>query len=119
MFLPLIGFAIWGFGKTIWKRDSSAESYRFSLGYRAYIVSGAPQLVRQDEAGIQFASLNLESKWLLFLYSLTFPQTGSCYYKKDFLVVFSLALSLVSPWSQARMCGGPACGREKRGDSQE
>lgn len=48
------------------------------------------------------------------------PPKRSCYYKKDFLVVFSLALSLVSPWSQARMyCGGPACGREERGDSQE
>lgn len=27
MFLPLIGFAIWGFGKTIYKMDFPAESY--------------------------------------------------------------------------------------------
>lgn len=55
----------------IWKKHLAD---RFSLGYRAYIVSRAPQLVREDKAGI--CCFELEFKWLLFLYSLTFLQNG-------------------------------------------
>lgn len=46
MFLSLVGFAVWGFEKTIWKMELPRT---FSLGHRAYIVSGAPQLTKEKK----------------------------------------------------------------------
>lgn len=43
----------------------------------------------------------MEFKWHLFY---NFSKLGSAYYKKEFLMVFSLAVFLIYPWSQARMC---------------
>lgn len=42
----------------------------------------------------------MEFKWLLFLYSLNSPKLGPAYYKEEFLVTFSWALSPIYLWSQ-------------------
>lgn len=51
-------------------------------------------------------------------YFYNFSKLGPAYQKKEFFMVFSLALSLISFWSQATMCYS-GLAREKRGDSQE
>lgn len=76
MFLPLIGFTVWGFGKNHLEDGTSLQILFRSQG------QWSPSTNKRRK-GIYMASLIIEFKWFLFLYLLNFPKPGPPYYKSS------------------------------------
>lgn len=69
MFLPLIGFTIWGFEKNHLEDGTSLQIIFRSQGLHS---QWSPSTNKRRK-GTYMASLIIEFKWFLFLYSLNFP----------------------------------------------
>lgn len=77
MFLPLIGFTIWGSDTPFGRWNFPAESYRFSLDRKAYTVSGAPQLAKGKKRHLDcFLGCGVQMAFIFIVTEL--PPTGSC-----------------------------------------
>lgn len=76
IFLPLIGFTVWEFGKNHLEDGISLQILFRSQG------QWSPS-TNKGRKGIYMASLIIEFKWFLFLYLLNLPKPGPPYYKSS------------------------------------
>ena len=76
IFLPLIGFTGWEFGKNHLEDGTSLQILFRSQG------QWSPS-TNKGRKGTYMASLIIEFKWFLFLYLLNLPKPGPPYYKSS------------------------------------